>query len=163
MEKSIVVDFNKCTGCRICELVCSLRHFGESNPKLSCIRVVSMEETKEAFPLGCANCFSPVCMDACPVQAIYIDPETKVVLVDSNRCIGCKTCVIHCPFGAAGFNPDKGVSFKCDLCEGEPHCAKFCPSGAVEFLPLDEVLDKRRRNLIGQVIKAKRDATEALS
>lgn len=105
MEKVIAIDYGRCTGCRRCELACSLHHFGECNPKLSCIRLVFLDETKETFPVSCANCSTPICMDLCPVKAIKIDPKTTAAVIDSNRCIGCKTCVIHCPFGAAGFNP----------------------------------------------------------
>ena len=159
MEKVITLDYKSCMGCRTCELVCSLHHYGECNPKLSCIRVVCKEEVKEFFPVSCANCSTPLCVGVCPVEAIKIDHKTGTAVVDSNRCIGCKTCVVHCPFGAAGFNPDSGVSFKCDLCEGEPYCARFCPSGAIQFLPLDEVLDKRRRGMMAQVLKVAGEAS----
>jgi Fe-S-cluster-containing dehydrogenase component len=154
MEKVIAIDYERCTGCRRCELACSLHHFGECNPKLSCIRLVFLEETKETFPVSCANCSTPICLDLCPVKAISIDPKTTAAVIDSNRCIGCKTCVIHCPFGAAGFNPHTRVSFKCDLCGGEPLCATFCASGALKFLPLDEFLDIRRRDFANETRKA---------
>lgn len=158
MEKLITLNHKNCMGCRTCELVCSLHHYGECNPKLSCIRVICKEEVKEFFPVSCAHCSTPICMSVCPVKAIEIDHDTGTAVVDSSRCIGCRMCVFHCPFGAAGFNPDTGVSFKCDLCEGEPYCAKFCPSGAIVFLPLDEVLDKRKREMMAQIAKASSEA-----
>lgn len=157
MERAFVIDYTKCTGCRRCELACSLYHFGECNPRLSSIRVVCKEETKENFPVGCANCSSAICMEVCPVQAIRLDATTGAVLIDGKRCIGCKTCIIYCPFGTVGFNPLTGVSFKCDLCQGNPFCIQFCPSNAIRYLPLDEILEAKNRRWVDQVIRATSD------
>jgi Fe-S-cluster-containing dehydrogenase component len=51
--------------------------------------------------------------------------------VDSDRCIGCLSCVFACPFGATFVNTDNGDVLKCDLCDGDPTCVKVCPTGAI--------------------------------
>jgi Fe-S-cluster-containing dehydrogenase component len=93
-------------------------------------------------------------MDLCPAKAIEIDPKSKALVINNEKCRGCKTCVTHCPLEVARFNEDSGVAFKCDLCGGDPVCAKFCPSGAIKFLALDEGLDTRGRDFMEQVAKA---------
>jgi Fe-S-cluster-containing hydrogenase component 2 len=57
--------------------------------------------------------------------------------VDEERCIGCKECVLHCPFGAANLHPITKKAFKCDLCGGEALCAEYCPTGAMSYDTVD--------------------------
>jgi Fe-S-cluster-containing dehydrogenase component len=71
-------------------------------------------------------------MKVCVVDAITKD-ENGTVLINSNKCIGCKLCISACPFGNMSFNSEKKSLVKCDLCDGNPSCAAFCPSGAIEF------------------------------
>ena len=74
-------------------------------------------------------------MAVCPREAIFRDDAAGRVLVDYERCISCKMCVAACPFGAMGFDAERRTVFKCDLCDGDPQCVRFCFPGALSVLP----------------------------
>jgi carbon-monoxide dehydrogenase iron sulfur subunit len=78
-------------------------------------------------------------MAACPKDAIHRDPESGYVLVDDNVCVGCKMCVSACPTGAMGFDSDLGLAYKCDLCGGDPECARVCEPKAIEYEPAERL------------------------
>jgi Fe-S-cluster-containing hydrogenase component 2 len=80
-------------------------------------------------------------MAICPQKAIYRDEDLGRVMIDYNRCIGCRSCLLTCPFGAIEFDVEARKAIKCDLCDGDPLCAKLCPYGALEYV------DAREQNL----------------
>ena len=137
----IVVDVDKCTGCRSCEIVCSLYHEGVINPALSRIHVVKdwrgADSSIEArfLPATCRQCAIAKCADVCPVGAIVADPKTNARIVDEEKCIGCGLCVEACPYTPSriALNEKKKTAFKCDLCGGDPMCIKICNSGALIY------------------------------
>ncbi|MFO8192886.1 MAG: 4Fe-4S dicluster domain-containing protein, partial [Bacillota bacterium] len=90
-------EFDLCTGCGICLLVCSKRTFGGYNPRLARLRILSEDENLVNRPLVCTQCENPFCLQVCPVHAISKDPETGVVLIDKETCTGCGACVSACP------------------------------------------------------------------
>jgi len=143
--KAIVVNHEKCTGCRRCELVCSVFHDGVSNPSKSRIKVEKWEWEGLYIPMTCRQCVDAPCLNVCPVKAIYRDEAEGRVHVDHDICIGCRSCVAVCPFGAMNFNPLEKKVFKCDLCHGDPQCVRFCDMKAVDFItPSRESLNKKR-------------------
>lgn len=126
-------------------MACSLYHEGKCSPVLSRMRVVKYEALGKNYPSVCSQCSKPQCLAACTEGAIKLNEKTGAVTVDESLCIGCRSCLVACP--QVGFNVQKGVAFKCDLCGGEPQCARFCPSGAVVFSDVNESLMARRRAL----------------
>ncbi|MDI6641028.1 MAG: 4Fe-4S dicluster domain-containing protein [Elusimicrobiota bacterium] len=144
MKKILFVDQEKCTGCRMCEVVCSWKHEGECNPALSRIQVVSDRSKSANFTVVCEQCEKALCQESCPAGAIYYNAEFGAYIVDEKKCIGCKICLSVCPVGAIGFNTKNGIAIKCDLCEGEPQCVKYCPLGAIEFIEPDKVSLKKK-------------------
>ncbi len=84
-------------------------------------------------------------MHACPVEAIVINQDTgaKEVLVDV--CVGCKVCTIACPFGTVNYDQDTKVVAKCNLCGGDPECAKACPTQAITYVDADHTGLERMR------------------
>lgn len=145
MAKVLMIDPEKCTGCRLCELVCSVKHEGVSNPARSRITVVKWEMQGRYVPMTCVQCDSPVCGEICPVGAIYRDETAGMVRVDHDRCIGCKVCITVCPFGGMGFDPIGKKVIKCDLCHGMPQCVRFCETGALDFVDAEKVSTIRQR------------------
>lgn len=133
MHKELCVDWEKCTGCRLCEMACSISHEGECNPRLSRIRIITFPGHGASFPSTCARCSVPVCQETCPVGAISPSRDTGMPVVDTSRCIGCKECVVHCPLDAVTIHPATGRAMKCDLCDGDPACVKFCSHGALSY------------------------------
>jgi len=138
MAKVLVIDYEKCTGCRLCEQVCSVKHEGVSNPARSRIKIVKWEQEGRYVPIGCQQCESAPCMAVCPVKAISRDETLNRVMVDYDVCIGCRMCVAICPFGAMLFDILAKRVIKCDLCDGDPLCVKFCDVDAIQYVDASE-------------------------
>jgi len=146
MAKVLSIEYQKCTGCRTCELVCSVKHDGVANPMRSRIKVMKWEAEGLYIPMSCQQCQDAPCLNVCPVKAISRDEEMGCVEVDYDVCIGCRSCVTVCPFGAMSYNVKDRRVFKCDLCDGDPQCVRFCDVDAVAYVEVGEVsLDKKRK------------------
>ena len=116
-----------CTGCRICELVCSLYKTGTANPSLARIKIQNVRKESRFIPVICRHCQNAPCFAACPVPgAMSLNEAIGVVSINADKCITCLACMEACPFGAIQIGPNAEV-LKCDLCGGEPLCAKYCP------------------------------------
>ena len=90
MAKVLSIEYQKCTGCRTCELVCSVKHDGVVNPMRSRIKVMKWEEEGLYIPMSCQQCQDAPCMNVCPVKAISRYEEMGCVEVDYDVCIGCQ-------------------------------------------------------------------------
>jgi molybdopterin-containing oxidoreductase family iron-sulfur binding subunit len=158
----MVIDLAKCDGCGKCTQACGKMHF--IPPDRQWIPVLVMRDSDNAapyyFPRPCFHCDVPPCTKVCPVDATY-KTQDGTVLIDNNRCIGCRFCIAACPYGvrvfnwgkpanppqaqSRGYNPawgyprQMGTVEKCDFCPdhaaaGElPACSSGCPMGAVYF------------------------------
>lgn len=123
-----------CSGCRTCEIICAVAHDGVASSELS-----RMQWKKNIFDacitdiMTCKQCDGPECLAACPTGALHVDETTGARVIDETQCIGCQSCLNACPADPSRirFNLEKNVSFKCDLCGGDPQCVKFCPTGAL--------------------------------
>lgn len=94
------------------------------------------EESELIFTaLSCRQCDEAFCMHICPSGAIVRHKDTGAMVVNYDRCIGCRMCIAVCPFGAIMYDADRRRVIKCDLCGGEPQCVRLCPTRALEFLP----------------------------
>jgi Fe-S-cluster-containing hydrogenase component 2 len=145
MTKVLVTEYEKCVGCQTCEMACSVKHTATSNPHQSRIAVVKWDMDGEGIPIACSHCEEAPCQSICPVLAITRDVSLDRVVIDYDKCIGCRLCVAVCPFGAASFDSISGKVIKCDLCEGDPICARFCSYGALDYLDAgDHTIQKRR-------------------
>jgi len=146
MDKVLSVDYRKCTGCRLCELVCTVMHDGVSNPARSRIRIVKWEDEGQYVPMVCQQCEDAPCRNVCPVGAISRDQEYGFLDVDYEVCIGCRSCVSVCPFGAMSYNMIDRKVIKCDLCGGNPQCVRFCDEKAVDYIPSDRLSTRKKRD-----------------
>lgn len=131
----LVSHSENCTGCRICEAICSAVKENTINPRKARIHVVTAYPGIVDSPVACRQCDEPPCVDVCPVGALNVDQKTKAILVDANTCIGCELCVNACPYGAVTihFYNRKKTARICDLCHGDPSCVKWCPFAAIEL------------------------------
>jgi carbon-monoxide dehydrogenase iron sulfur subunit len=144
--KVLVVDQQKCTGCRECELVCSVYHTGSSNPSRSRIKVFKWEHVGIYLPMICNHCEKAYCLEVCPTKACHREPElNNRVVIDKNLCIGCKTCIMACPFDHPFFDVKERVTVKCDYCDGDPQCVRFCEVKAISYKDADQVNISKRR------------------
>lgn len=81
------------------------------------------------FPHFCTQCEDYPCVEACPVKALSISPKTSAVLVDEEKCTGCGLCIDACPGRIPHLHPTENHILICDLCGGNPQCAKVCQEG----------------------------------
>ncbi len=147
--KRIYVKEQFCIGCRLCEVYCRVHHSSskdiikafkkESPHALPRVRVEL--EGPLAFSVRCQHCDEPWCVYSCLTGALSRDPDTGVVNVDEERCSGCWTCLLACPFGAISRDLGRGRMAKCDLCSGEdiPACVANCPNEALVCVEEQEV------------------------
>jgi len=141
--KFVACDPDKCTGCGICEYVCSLEKEKVFNPKKSRIRSLRLYPMV-SISMTCRNCEDPVCVSACPRKALEQSKETGVILVDDEKCDGCGWCIEACEFGAITIHPETRVVVICDLCEGKPKCVEWCPEEALELTTKEGLAQKAR-------------------
>jgi Fe-S-cluster-containing hydrogenase component 2 len=124
---------SKCSGCRKCEIVCSLFHENRIWPEASRIRVFMLVPGTD-FPHFCAQCEDYPCVQACPVKALSISRKTGAVLVKNKVCIACGKCIDACPGRIPHMHPTENHVVICDLCGGNPQCVKVCQEGGWNVL-----------------------------
>jgi len=139
MKKVLVVYPYRCTGCRICEQWCSWKHHSAVNPAKARISIHRVHTRQVNVPVACSQCTKTPCITVCPENAITLDKTTNGLLLDTDKCIGCRLCVEACPRGCIKVDADESHPLLCDLCDGEPQCVKFCPEGAIMYLEPDKV------------------------
>lgn len=154
MQRVIVVDSTKCTGCRICEDACSFSKTESFSPIQSRIKIIKDEALGIAVPVLCAHCAEPPCQYSCPLDLISVDKSTGWVVTREAACVGCRACLVACIFGAVSMDTTRGVAVHCDLCGGDPLCVKFCPTGALQYVPLEAAEMPRRREFAAQLSKS---------
>ena len=153
MSKILFVDLEKCTGCRRCELACSMRHHGEYNPAKSRITVFGFAPAASYIPVFCTQCEEAWCRRICPAGAITKEEAdgTWIVRVSEAKCVGCKICMMACPFGNMSFVSDRQKVQKCDLCDGEPECVTACPVDALQFKEAEVSTLPQKRATAGKI------------
>ena len=138
---AFVFDPDRCTACQACRLACDFANGGGRD--LAWRRVFTLNPRRHPdlpvrhLSLACNHCDDPVCLRACPSASYARDPVTGAVLLDGERCLGCRYCAWVCPYGAPRFQPALGVMTKCTFCtetlaaHGIPACVEVCPTGAL--------------------------------
>lgn len=152
MERMIVIDLKKCTGCKICEMVCSFTN--EQKFDCSKARIQNFGDLKEAFfaSITCMQCEDPPCAKVCP--SLALKREEAAVRVEESRCIGCKLCLLACPFGAIHLDKGKKSIYKCELCDGSPACVNYCPTGALQYKEVETREMEKSRIVFGRLRQA---------
>jgi formate dehydrogenase iron-sulfur subunit len=160
MEKTraILVDITKCIGCRACEQACKQLHGfpPDTETKLSPTALTVIEERGDKFVRRmCMHCQDPACASACLVGALK-KTSLGPVTYDASKCIGCRYCLVACPFNVPRYEWSKLMPFvkKCDMCyerqaKGEPPaCVEACPTGASVVGWRDEILEEAQRRIL---------------
>ena len=176
----LVIDLDICVGCHACATSCKEWNtagiagpltdehaYGKDPHGVWFNRVHSYEVAPDAdaaqpamtlhFPRSCLHCETPACVTVCPTGASYKRAEDGIVLVDEDKCIGCKLCSWACPYGAREYSQVEGVMKKCTLCvdriynehlaeeDRQPACVQACPTRARHFGDLGDPESKVSR------------------
>ncbi|HTO61667.1 MAG TPA: 4Fe-4S dicluster domain-containing protein [Bradyrhizobium sp.] len=152
MAKMLMIHADKCTGCRNCELACSMSHEGAFRLQATSVHVYTWEREGFSVPMMCQQCSDAPCVKVCTPNALTRDATTGLVNLNHAKCIGCKMCVQACPFGNAVWDEAANKIHKCDTCGGDPQCAKFCPSHALEWVD-DTVATRDRKRAFAAKFK----------
>jgi len=153
-DQYIANDPQKCTGCQLCEYICSYTKTGVFNTYRSRIRTVRANEVL-IMAVSCRTCENASCLIACPREALSQDPATGIIRVDENRCNGCAWCVEACSFGAISVNPETKLAEICNLCEDQadgPQCVKWCPKEALKLTTPEQRAQEARHKLVTEEI-----------
>jgi len=152
-------DFANCSGCRLCEIVCSLKHEGKIWPESSMVRVFMLIPGVE-IPHLCTQCSDYPCVKSCPFKALSINEKTGAVQVDKEKCTACGICTNACPGKIPHLHPNRKYILICDLCDGDPECAKICTKMKFNTLTVIPRTPDRTYDLYA---KTPEDLTENLS
>ena len=129
---AMVIDLDRCTGCSNCQLACQAHN--DTAPGVSWNRMIPVGEIdgeQIVTPVPCMHCENAPCVNVCPVKATYQRPD-GIVMMDYDRCIGCRYCQLSCPYGARSFNWEEHTGENDAVPEwGEPEVERR-PKGVVE-------------------------------
>ncbi|EHF4932917.1 4Fe-4S dicluster domain-containing protein [Enterobacter hormaechei] len=150
MNQFILADPEKCIGCRTCEVACMMSHQSSATPVAFTSRIRVVKGGTFTTAVGCHQCEDAPCANVCPTGAIH--HAAGAWLVKQSRCIGCKSCMVACPFGAMQVRvvEDRVQALKCDLCAhrgGGPACVEACPTHALRCIDPASLRAERLRNM----------------
>lgn len=151
MEKTLYVDTSKCVGCRICEQWCSFSHGKFVSEDNSRVKMVKDHRSFSNVPLICRQCAEPLCVKGCPTKALSKNEVTGAVMVNEEKCVGCRKCTRTCPYGAVHYVARIKKVRICDLCNGNPQCVSHCPMGAILYLDTNAAEDLYREQVARQM------------
>ena len=138
--KRVFVNEQWCLGCHLCEYKCAFANSGQTDMakalrgKPIFPRIHVEDDGRVCYAVSCRHCEDPICVRSCISGALSLAEGT--VVIDHDKCVGCLTCVLVCPYGAVAPGPD-GAALKCELCLanacGSPACVAGCPNGAIVY------------------------------
>ena len=154
MNAFVIADASKCIGCRTCEIACAVAHASGADATVDKTRFFPrlkvIKGAQVSVPVLCRQCENAPCASVCPHDALVRHHDSIQVI--QSRCIGCKSCVIACPFGAIDVvvtsSPNaasKSEVHKCDLCvdvAASPSCVRVCPTSALTLVSSNELQQK---------------------
>jgi len=147
----MVLRQDRCIDCQLCMDACvKTNHVPDYGYRTAILEreipIGPDRKQREFMPVLCNHCNRPPCVRVCPTRATYKDEKTGIVMMDSKKCIGCKTCMAACPYNARYFNEEIRAVDKCDFCfttrlsrgEAEPACVAACPADVRIFGDLSD-------------------------
>ncbi len=153
--KMVSCDPEKCSGCTVCEYICSLTKENGFSSQKSRIRTMRLHPLIN-ISIACRLCSPAPCVIACPRDALKQSEETGVIMVNDDKCNGCGWCIEACDYGAIMLHPESKVVYVCDLCKEKadgPQCVKWCPEEALTIVTSDVLAQKARISAIKKLFQ----------
>ena len=162
-KKVFVIDLSICNGCYTCQFACKDEHCGndwspiaKSQPEIGQFWIKLTEKVRGTVPKVkvayrphmCMHCDEPACMSSCAVEGAIYKRDDGLVIIDAEKCTGCRNCMDACPYGTIYFNEDLNLAQKCTGCAHlldsgwtEPRCVDACPTLALKFMDEEDAKD----------------------
>ncbi|MDH3594237.1 MAG: 4Fe-4S dicluster domain-containing protein [Rhodospirillales bacterium] len=144
----MLIDLRRCIGCHACSVSCKAEFDVPLGATRSWVEYIEKGDypdvSRQFLPRLCNHCSKPQCVDVCPTGATWKREEDGIVVVDADICIGCKYCILACPYDARFTNPITGTADKCDFCQHRvsqglvPSCVNACIGEARIFGDLND-------------------------
>ena len=134
--KRILVNVDRCSGCRRCEMICSFSHENAFGSSIS--RIIVKKEDIFGFdlPIVCWHCDPCSAMENCSSKALE-RREDGIIFVNEKKCVGCGKCLKTCIMGAIRLHPRNNIPLICDQCDGKPQCVEKCPTKALTYMEIE--------------------------
>lgn len=180
MQYMFRFNVDRCAECHACEIACKAEHDlrpraqeqpGATGPNYrKVVTLIEGEKTADSvqyISMACMHCGDAACMAVCPTQAIYRDEEFGAVLVNRDRCVGCRYCGWACEFGAPQYDVD-GLMQKCDMCIDrlraglQPACVETCCGGAISCGPVQEISTDMRKKQAEKLVHAAKTSANVI-
>ncbi|MCP4023387.1 MAG: 4Fe-4S dicluster domain-containing protein [Desulfobacteraceae bacterium] len=152
--KEIFVNTQHCTGCLSCKLACAVQHSKNKDlfsalsqdPKPKSRLYVEWLWGNTKVPVLCRHCEDAPCVNAC-ISGAITRAENNAVITNTDKCIGCWTCVMVCPYGVIGRDKDLKIAYRCDRCPDQDHpaCVDACPTEALTYATVDKFSAEKRQ------------------
>jgi DMSO reductase iron-sulfur subunit len=146
------MNMQACYGCQTCEISCKSENKLPAGVRWRRVRKFTTDNpvTASNLSMACNHCDHPQCVKVCPAGAYSKRPD-GIVIQDHKKCIGCRMCIMACPYNAPVYDPEEGKTSKCNLCAERldaglpPRCVDACPGKALEYGELLDLQNKYGR------------------
>ncbi|MHA1934898.1 MAG: 4Fe-4S dicluster domain-containing protein [Candidatus Thorarchaeota archaeon] len=146
MGNLLLVNMDKCTGCKQCALACSLTKEELFDPHRSRIKVMKKEDIALGIQLLCEQCDEHPCIEECPEGALTKNEKTGVIDLEVDLCTQCGICEDACPYHGIRYHPETQLPLICDLCGGDPYCVHHCVPEALTWVKeSDDAMKEKKR------------------
>lgn len=140
------IDVDGCYGCKTCTMACKSENATPEGVSWRKVREHTSENpnSQDFISMACNHCDEPQCAKVCPAKT-YTKRDDGIVVQDHEKCIGCKMCIMACPYNTPSYDAARGKTSKCDLCADridkgqQPRCVESCPAGVLKFGDIEEL------------------------
>lgn len=149
--KRILVDVDRCSGCRQCEMICSFSHENTFGSSISRITVMKEDIFGLDLPIICWHCNPCNAMENCPTEAL--ERKDGLIFVNEAECVGCEICLETCTIGVLKFHPERKTPLICDQCGGKPLCVEECPTKALAYIEAEKQQPKSPNQVLKETLR----------
>ncbi len=150
--KRILVNIDRCSGCRLCEMICSFSHENAFGSSISSITVIKEDIVGMDLPIVCWHCTPCNAMENCSAEALERGEE-GLIFVNEEKCVGCEKCLETCIIGALRLHPERNTPLICDQCGSRPLCIEKCPTKALTYVETEKQQPKLPNQVLAETLR----------